>query len=137
GKSVHLIAPGDTATAKDLITVTDFDVLIAGSDDDLVSLLGRDAATLRATYPELVVAVATVFGRGGEYASYVGGDLLALALGGLLSMIGERDRGPWRLGGNQAEYSAGLALFTAVMTGVYRRQSTGSGALVETSAVRA
>jgi crotonobetainyl-CoA:carnitine CoA-transferase CaiB-like acyl-CoA transferase len=113
------------------------DVVLAGSDEDLVALLGTDAAGLRATRPGLVVALATVFGRSGEYASYTGGDLQALALGGLLSMIGERDREPQRLGGQQAEYCAGLALFTAVMTGLFARQGSGSGALVETSAVRA
>lgn len=135
GKSVRTVPAGadpDAAAALDGV-----DVLLVGSEADLADLLGVEAAGLRATHPRLVVAVATVFGRGGEYGSYAGGDLLALALGGLLSMTGERDREPLRLGGSQAEHSAGLALFTAVMTGLFARQASGSGALVETSAVRA
>jgi crotonobetainyl-CoA:carnitine CoA-transferase CaiB-like acyl-CoA transferase len=117
-------------------TLDGIDVVLAGSDADLVTLLGTDADGLRAARPNLVVALATVFGRSGEYRSYAGGDLLALALGGLLSMVGEPDREPLRLGGRQAEHAAGLALFTAVMTGLYARQASGSGALVETSVVR-
>ncbi|HEY8471829.1 MAG TPA: CoA transferase [Natronosporangium sp.] len=117
--------------------LAELDVVLAGSDAELVERLGTGAAGLRASRPGLVVALATEFGRGGEYRTYAGGDLLALALGGLLSMIGERGREPLRLGGNQAEYAAGLALFTAVLTGLYAGERSGTGALVETSAVRA
>jgi crotonobetainyl-CoA:carnitine CoA-transferase CaiB-like acyl-CoA transferase len=42
-------------------------------------------------------------------------EFTALALGGLLDMIGEPDRKPLRLGGHQASYSAGLSVFTALM----------------------
>jgi crotonobetainyl-CoA:carnitine CoA-transferase CaiB-like acyl-CoA transferase len=42
-------------------------------------------------------------------------EFTALALGGLLDMIGEPDRKPLRLGGHQASYSAGLSAFTALM----------------------
>ncbi|SIM72602.1 CoA transferase [Micromonospora cremea] len=134
GKSIRVVSAGADASAEAVLDGVD--VVLSGSDADLVALLGADAAGLRATRPQLVVALATVFGRSGEYGSYVGGDLLALALGGLLSVIGERDREPLRLGGSQAEYSAGLALFTAVMTGLFARETSGLGALVETSAVR-
>ena len=134
GKSVRTVPAGAAAGTAELDGV---DVVLAGSETHLNDLLGTDAAGLRAAHPRLIVALATLFGRSGEYASYAGGDLLALALGGLLSMIGERDREPLRLGGHQAENVAGLALFTGVMTGLFARQTSGSGALVETSAVRA
>lgn len=42
-------------------------------------------------------------------------EFTALALGGLLDMIGDPDRKPLRLGGHQASYSAGLSVFTALM----------------------
>ncbi len=42
-------------------------------------------------------------------------EFTALALGGLLDMIGEPDRKPLRLGGHQASYAAGLSVFTALM----------------------
>ncbi|MGY3587545.1 crotonobetainyl-CoA:carnitine CoA-transferase CaiB-like acyl-CoA transferase [Bradyrhizobium sp. USDA 4341] len=42
-------------------------------------------------------------------------EFTALALGGLLDMVGDPDREPLRLGGHQASYSAGLSAFTALM----------------------
>ena len=42
-------------------------------------------------------------------------EFTALALGGLLDMVGEPDRKPLRLGGHQASYAAGLSVFTALM----------------------
>lgn len=113
------------------------DVVIAGGDDGCRQMLGHDAASLRQAYPRAVIAVATELGRHGDYARLLGGDLAALALGGLLAMVGEPGREPLRVGGQQADNAAGLALFTAVWTGLFARTKTGQGALVETSAVRA
>jgi crotonobetainyl-CoA:carnitine CoA-transferase CaiB-like acyl-CoA transferase len=42
-------------------------------------------------------------------------EFTALALGGLLDMVGEPDRKPLRLGGHQASYSVGLSVFTVLM----------------------
>jgi crotonobetainyl-CoA:carnitine CoA-transferase CaiB-like acyl-CoA transferase len=42
-------------------------------------------------------------------------EFTALALGGLLDMVGDPDRKPLRLGGHQASYSAGLSVFTTLM----------------------
>ena len=102
--------------------------------DVLLTDVDQDVDTTR--FPNLIVAHASMFGRQGEYASLVGGEIQALALSGLLSMIGERGAEPLRLGGSQAEFSTGLAMFSGVMLALYRRSATGASSTVDVSAVR-
>lgn len=44
-----------------------------------------------------------------------------LALGGLLDIVGDPARQPLRLGGHQLAYSAGLAAYTGLVSGLFRR----------------
>jgi crotonobetainyl-CoA:carnitine CoA-transferase CaiB-like acyl-CoA transferase len=132
GKDV--IRAGQTP-ADDL--VDDTEVVIAPGRQALLAVTGSTPADLRRHRPDLVVGIASGFGEHGGYAGLAGGEAQQLALGGLLSMVGEPGREPLRLGGPQAGHAAALALFTAVQLALYRRAGTGTGALVETSAVRA
>ncbi len=50
-------------------------------------------------------------------------EFTALALGGLLDMVGDPDREPLRLGGHQASYSAALSAFTALMALLVERDA--------------
>jgi crotonobetainyl-CoA:carnitine CoA-transferase CaiB-like acyl-CoA transferase len=80
----------------------------------------------------LVVTSIEEFGEG-PYGDYLGGELIVLALGGLLNMVGEPDREPVRLGGYQAHCSGGLAAFTGTLAALYQRDVSGVGQQVEIS----
>ena len=54
-------------------------------------------------------------------------ELVLLAQSGLLNMIGDPNREPLMLGGHQASYASGLALFSAMMTGLLDRIASGKG----------
>jgi len=113
-------------------------VLTSLSDADLAER-GIDLAVLESVHPHLVVGRASVLGRRGRNANYAGGELQALALSGVLGIVGDADREPVRLAGIQAQYSAGAALFSGVLAAAFARTPGVASARrgVSTSAVRA
>ena len=103
-----LSIPNDPATAKtaveSLLGARVDGVLLEENNELKSSFAGRSLALVEISgWPAGVPAR----GKLSEFT--------ALALGGLLDMIGEPDRKPLRLGGHQAAYSAGLSVFTALM----------------------
>src|SRR3546814_4723640 len=79
----------------------------------------------------------SMFGEQGDYAAFKGHDLQALALSGLLYIVGEPDRHPLPLPGVQASYSAGLALLSGVMVCVWAADRKPEFREIVTSGVRA
>ena len=103
-----LLMPGDSATAR-----TAVDALLRARIDGV--LLEEDSE-LRASFAERPLALVEIAGSPAATPAVARlSEFTALALGGLLDMIGAPDRKPLRLGGHQASYSAGLSVFTALM----------------------
>jgi benzylsuccinate CoA-transferase BbsE subunit len=90
------------------------DVLIESEKPGVMAHRGLDAAALMASAPRLVVTSITPFGQNGPYAEYECDEIVALALGGLLSLGGYPDTEPLAPYGNQAQLAA--AQFAAVAT---------------------
>lgn len=103
-----LSMPGDSAAARKAV-----DALL-GVRVDAVLLEENDE--LRGSFVERRLAVVEITGLpAGMPAATRLSEFTALALGGLLDMVGEPDCKPLRLGGHQASYAAGLSVFTALM----------------------
>jgi len=103
-----LSMPSGSAAARATV-----DALLSGRVDGV--LLEEDSG-LKASFAEHPLALVEIAGwPAGMPAITRLSEFTALALGGLLDMIGEPDRKPLRLGGHQASYSAGLSVFTALM----------------------
>jgi crotonobetainyl-CoA:carnitine CoA-transferase CaiB-like acyl-CoA transferase len=83
--------------------------------------------------PRAVVGLVSTFGEVGPYSDIVGGELQAQALGGLMNMVGLPDREPLRMGGYQAQYSAGLALLAGFSVAMFKRSVSGAGSTFTTS----
>ncbi|MBI4216335.1 MAG: CoA transferase [Chloroflexi bacterium] len=96
-----------------------------------------DAASLAALAAldeaPLVRTTITWFGADGPYRDYRGGELAALASGGLLGLTGEPGREPLAAPGPQAQYQAGLAAAVATVAAVLRAEATGQPQRVEVS----
>ncbi|WP_067650865.1 CoA transferase [Nocardia harenae] len=105
-----------------------FDPREAGAYDIL--LCTRPPAELPA---HVIAVVVSPFGRTGPRAGWQGGDFLAQAASGLMSLIGDADDAPLAMGGHQIEYTAGVAAFTATMVALRARDRDGLGQIVETS----
>ena len=79
-------------------------------------------------FPRLVIGSVTTFGLTGPYADYLGGELIAYALGGYATLTGEPDREPLKSYGNLVEYQAGAQLALGIARRTSRRvRLTGRG----------
>lgn len=126
-KSVAIDAGADMGRNAVARLLARADVLVEGME-------GLDGyAPLRARHPRLIVTAISPFGLDGPYRDLVASDLVVLALGGLLEMVGFPDREPLRLGGAQVQYAAGLSAFAATMAALLHRDRTGAGQLIDVS----
>jgi crotonobetainyl-CoA:carnitine CoA-transferase CaiB-like acyl-CoA transferase len=109
------------------------DVVIDGLGVDKLAGLGFSHDSLLEQHPDLFIAAVTPYGLSGPYRDLQSSELTVLALGGLLHMVGFTEREPLKLGGSQAEYAAGLSVFSAVMTGITYRDQGGTGQVADIS----
>ena len=73
------------------------------------------------------------FGLSGPCADWPATELTVQALGGVLALVGDPDRPPVRLGGEQARYLAGLNAAVATLLALEARERTGRGQVVDVS----
>ena len=97
--------------------------------------LGYD--DLRKVNPGLVYCSITGFGQSGPLAKRAGYDFLVQAMGGLMSVTGERDgtpgAGPQKVGVAVTDLLTGLYMTIAALGGLARKDRTGVGCHVDAS----
>jgi len=94
---------------------------------------GLDFTALHAVNPRLVYLSCTGFGQTGPYAKRKGYDTVFQAMGGLLSLTGERDGGPVKPGLPVADLTSGLWVALALLAALRGRDATGQGGHVDVS----
>ncbi len=101
-----------------------------------VGTLGRyalDYAALSALNPKLIYVSCTGFGQSGPYAHKKGYDTVFQAMGGIMSLTGERGGGPVKPGLPVADLTSGLWVAIAILAAVAGRTRTGNGCHVDFS----
>lgn len=93
--------------------------------------LGWDA--LRAENPRLVQVSLTAYGSSGPYRDLPGYDIVVQAMGGLMSITGEPDGRPMRVGVAIVDVLAGTYIAIAILAALRERERTGAGQRVELS----
>lgn len=93
--------------------------------------LGLDFATLHARFPQLVVASIRSFAGDTAAAERAGYDFLIQAESGWMSITGEPDGRPMKIGVALVDVLAGLYLANGVQAALLERQATGVGRHVE------
>jgi crotonobetainyl-CoA:carnitine CoA-transferase CaiB-like acyl-CoA transferase len=83
--------------------------------------------------PRLVYLSCTGFGQTGPYAQRKGYDTVFQAMGGLLSLTGERGGGPVKPGLPVADLTSGLWIAIALLSMLHGRARTGEGAFCDFS----
>ncbi|HVT00370.1 MAG TPA: CoA transferase [Solirubrobacterales bacterium] len=106
------------------------DVLVENFRPGLMAAKGLGHESLRAENPRLVYCSITGFGSGGG-AELPGYDLLIQALGGLMSVTGEPEGEPMKVGVALVDVIAGLFATVGILVALRRREATGEGQLVE------
>ena len=109
------------------------DVLIENFKPGVMGEMNMDYATLRARNSRLIFASITGYGRGGPYSEWPGVDQIAQGMSGLMSLTGQPESGPTRVGIPIGDVVAGMWAALGIQAAVIQRQATGCGQLVETS----
>ncbi len=98
---------------------------------------GLDYASLRELNPRLIYCSITGFGQDGPYAEKPGYDFVIQALGGLMSITGEKDSlpggGPQKAGNAAADLMAGMYATTAILAALHERGRSGLGQHIDIS----
>jgi formyl-CoA transferase len=135
GIVLDLKTPAGQAAFRRLAARTD--VLIENFRPGVMSSLGLDYASLSADTPALVYASISGYGQTGPNASKGGFDLVAQGVSGLMSITGEPDGPPVKIGVPLTDLGAGLFAFGAILAALYYRTRTGRGQHIDTSLVDA
>jgi formyl-CoA transferase len=113
--------------------LADADVLCENFAPGTLPRLGLEVAGLRARFPKLVIATITGYAPGGPWQDFKSFDFVAQAVGGAISVTGEPDRTPVRMGPTVADSGAGLHLAVGILAALLRRTRTGQGGTVDVS----
>jgi crotonobetainyl-CoA:carnitine CoA-transferase CaiB-like acyl-CoA transferase len=107
------------------------DVVVENFRPGVMAKLGLDYASLAAENDGLVYCSITGFGGSGAGAELPGYDLLVQALGGLMSITGEPEGEPLKVGVALVDVIAGLYAAIGILAALAHRRESGSGQLVE------
>ena len=127
--ALDLRDPGDLAEARRLALAAD--VVVENFRPGLMAELRLDYETLAAKNPRLVYCSVTGFGGSGAGAELPGYDLLVQALGGLMSVTGEPEGEPLKVGVALVDVIAGLYAAVGILAALEHRRESGEGQLVE------
>ncbi|MET4128565.1 CoA transferase [Roseovarius sp. MBR-6] len=143
GQSAYFAAinHGKQSIALDLKAEADreiFDALLARADivlenyrPGVMEKLGYGWEALHARHPALIYGAVSGFGHTGPDALRPAYDMVVQARGGVMSITGEKDREPVRVGASIGDIVAGMYLVQGVLAALLDRDKTGLGRKVD------
>ena len=129
--TVNLRSPEGQGIIRELAQKVD--VFVENFPVDTLGRYGLDFATLSALNPGLVYVSCTGFGQSGPYAHKKGYDTVFQAMGGLMSLTGEKGGGPVKPGLPVADLTSGLWVAIGILAMLSGREKTGRGAHLDFS----
>ena len=113
------------------------DVVVENFRPDVKDRLGIGYESLKAINPRIILASISGFGQTGPYANRPGFDQIAQGMGGLMSITGDPEGGPMRVGIPIADLTAGLFCALGIQTALIERERSGEGQWLTTSLLQA
>jgi crotonobetainyl-CoA:carnitine CoA-transferase CaiB-like acyl-CoA transferase len=129
---VNLKDPAERESLRRLI-VERCDVVIQNLRPGSAEEFGLDANTLRSLKPDLIYCTIGAFGAKGPLKDRPGYDPLMQAFAGMMSVTGEPDQRPVRVGTSIIDMAAGMWSVIGVIAALLQRNSGGSGTTIDTS----
>lgn len=113
--------------------VRDADILIENFKVGGLKKYGLDYDSLKELNPRLIYCSVTGFGQDGPYAKRAGYDFLLQGMSGLMSITGEPDSQPQKVGVAVTDIVTGLYGTIGVLAAVEQRHRTGKGQHIDMS----
>lgn len=109
------------------------DVVAENFRPGTLAKLGFAWETLHERYPRLILASISGYGQTGPLAAQPGYDLIAQGEGGLMSVTGEPERPPVKVGFSIADLGAGMWAVIGILAALRNRERSGQGDWVDVS----
>lgn len=107
------------------------DVLVENFRPGTMKKLGLDYETLVVEHPHLIYAACSGFGQSGPYAEKGAYDMIIQGMGGVMSITGEPDGSPVRVGTSISDITAALFTTIGILSAIHHRNRTGKGQFVD------
>ena len=131
GITLDLRKPAGAALLFELVARCD--VLVENFAAGTMTRWGFGYDVLCQKNPRLIYAALSGFGQTGPYAHRTSYDIIAQAMGGLMSLTGFPDAPPTRGGGSLGDYIGGLFAAVGILGALHFRDQHGVGQLVDVS----
>jgi CoA:oxalate CoA-transferase len=130
-KSIELDLKADADRAIFDRLLARADVILENYRPGVMERMGYGWDDLHAQYPRLIYGAVSGFGHTGPEAKRPAYDMVVQARGGVMSITGEKDRDPVRVGASIGDIVAGMNLAQGVLAALYDRERTGQGRKVD------
>ena len=134
-RSVVLDLKDPADKEKFLKLVATSDVVLENNRPGVMDRLGLGFEDLKKVNPRIIFASISGFGQYGPYSQRAGYDIIAQALGGMMSVTGYPDGDPTRAGASISDVYGGLNCCIGILAAVYNREKTGEGERVDVALV--
>lgn len=129
--AINMASPDGAALIRRLAVHAD--VVVENFKVGGLKKYGLDCDSLRALNPRLIYCSITGFGQTGPYADRPGYDFVAQAMGGMMSVTGEKDGPPLKPGVAMADISTGMYAAVSVLMALRHAERTGRGQSIDCS----
>ncbi len=130
-KSVTLNLKAPRGKELFLELVKSSDILVENFRPGTMEKLGLDYESLKTHHPSLLYAACSGFGQTGPYAMRGAYDMIIQGMGGIISITGEPDRPPVRVGTSIGDITSALFTAIGILSALRHRDQTGEGQLID------
>ncbi|MBS0643080.1 MAG: CoA transferase [Acetobacteraceae bacterium] len=123
--AVNLKDPRGLQIVKDL--AKNADVMIENFAPGAIERLGLGYDIIKAINPGIIYCQVKGFGTGSPHENNLAFDMIAQAVGGLMSITGEEDGPPCKPGATIGDTGTGMLMAISILAAYVRKQRTGQG----------
>ncbi|MFQ5916067.1 MAG: CaiB/BaiF CoA transferase family protein [Nitrospinota bacterium] len=109
------------------------DVFIENFKPGTLERLGAGYEAISKVNPRMIYCSVSAYGPTGPYRNYPGYDVIVSAVGGLMSITGEKDGPPVKVGVAITDVSTGILAHGSILAALWARERTGKGQKVDLS----
>jgi crotonobetainyl-CoA:carnitine CoA-transferase CaiB-like acyl-CoA transferase len=123
--TVNLKAPEGLALVKDLLRKAD--IAVENMAPGTIERLGLGYDEVKKINPGIIFCQVKGFGEGSPYETNLAFDMIAQAMGGTISVTGERGRQPVKPGISLGDTGTGMTMAVTILAALRKRDKSGEG----------